>query len=443
MKYICQLALHSLTRDNDAHIGMNITLSSVSLHWAERLMNTQITDIPLLKSAICNILLIILRDLVELFTNAVIPVAISALAALETSNMGTMSVLSGSISGVLLTKSNGGIIGAYMSGVLTGFLMPYFHIICASKSFPTTATTIVSIGASSIFSGTFLSITLGFLRLILSVIFIRFSEYMLPIMEFVCSFIITNGNQSLVLGYNNFTILTSLLGIFLGYAVSWGSEQGYYHTIMLPIIAFEMQHGNFATTGVFDAIILCAPCAGICFTVWLLSRNNTKGEHGHGNRHSRLGWRGFISNFCFGDFVEACYPYTQPGSLYSSSLLLISVRISCSIAGILITHSWLSYIIISLINQFSKNNICKSYLFPSQPSIQSSAYLPLPLSIFLGSYNYNATNHLSSYQPYIVYASLITFFVPLVSALFLLPKYIHLVDTKVESLDSSNTKKLK
>ena len=31
------------------------------------------------------------------------------------------------------------------------------------------------------------------------------------------------------------------LGAGLGYLVSWGSEQGYYHTILLPLIAVAMQ----------------------------------------------------------------------------------------------------------------------------------------------------------------------------------------------------------
>jgi len=32
----------------------------------------------------------------------------------------------------------------------------------------------------------------------------------------------------------------------LGLASNWGSENGYYHTVMLPLIALEMQRGSFA-----------------------------------------------------------------------------------------------------------------------------------------------------------------------------------------------------
>jgi hypothetical protein len=32
----------------------------------------------------------------------------------------------------------------------------------------------------------------------------------------------------------------------LGLVSNWGSEHGYYHTVMLPLIALEMQRGSFA-----------------------------------------------------------------------------------------------------------------------------------------------------------------------------------------------------
>ena len=35
-------------------------------------------------------------------------------------------------------------------------------------------------------------------------------------------------------------------GGVLGWASNWGSEHGYYHTVMLPLIALEMQRGSFA-----------------------------------------------------------------------------------------------------------------------------------------------------------------------------------------------------
>eukprot|EP01038_Epipyxis_sp_PR26KG_P008137 gene8137-11016_t len=57
-------------------------------------------------------------------------------------------------------------------------------------------------------------------------------------------------------------IFDCFLGGLCGYLISWGSENGYYHTIILPIIAFEMQNGEFGLFGAYDIICLCMPCAG-------------------------------------------------------------------------------------------------------------------------------------------------------------------------------------
>ena len=38
----------------------------------------------------------------------------------------------------------------------------------------------------------------------------------------------------------------AVAGGVLGLVSNWGSENGYYHTVMLPLIALEMQRGSFA-----------------------------------------------------------------------------------------------------------------------------------------------------------------------------------------------------
>ena len=72
----------------------------------------------------------------------------------------------------------------------------------------------------------------------------------------------------------------TILGCILGWAVSWGSEQGYYHVIMLPLIALGMEGGNFSVLGTYDSFCLCVPCAGVCFAIYISSAYHLSREHG-------------------------------------------------------------------------------------------------------------------------------------------------------------------
>lgn len=72
----------------------------------------------------------------------------------------------------------------------------------------------------------------------------------------------------------------TMLGCILGWAVSWGSEQGYYHVIMLPLIALGMEGGNFSVLGTYDSFCLCVPCAGVCFAIYISSAYHLSRQHG-------------------------------------------------------------------------------------------------------------------------------------------------------------------
>lgn len=69
------------------------------------------------------------------------------------------------------------------------------------------------------------------------------------------------------------------LGCILGWAVSWGSEQGYYHVIMLPLIALGMEGGMFSVLGTYDSFCLCVPCAGVCFAIYISSAYHLSRQH--------------------------------------------------------------------------------------------------------------------------------------------------------------------
>lgn len=408
VKRICEVLLYLLVKSFDSSfhelsLAKEVSISSASENWAMQLVSNA-ASVNTVRIAVLHVLAISLRDLIDLYTHSVIPIAVSALAALETSGMGTMSVLAGSISGALLTKSSAGLVGAYISGALTGFLMPYLHIRCAFNAFPTTATTIVSVGASAVLSGTFLCIILGLANLCWSFVLCYYHSSLTTwkgiFYEHIVLLMSSGGVLDLSFGWNYFTVVSVVIGSSLGYIISWGSEQGYYHTVMLPLIALEMQNGNFSTAGTFDALLLCAPCAGVCLGVWIISIGSDLQQ----NQHARLGWSGFKSNFLFGDFVEACYPYTQPDSPFSSPTLLVIIRVTCALSGSLITHSWLSRLICNTGDVTS-----------SLTHVQSSAYLPLP--VILGMWGSDWSTH-----QYILYACFISFMLPFTFTCILLQK---------------------
>ena len=148
------------------------------------------------------------------------------------------------------------------NGTICGYMLEALLISCAKCSMLPTATTIVATGFSSIIAGS-VSITL--------------SAYVLPriISSPLSTMMFTWYNNQVLRLILQSSMCRRLFGAFMGYITSWGSENGYYHTIMLPIIAFQMQEGEFSVAGTFDLVCLCLPCAGVCLAIFLLASTNS------------------------------------------------------------------------------------------------------------------------------------------------------------------------
>eukprot|EP01036_Dinobryon_divergens_P022310 gene22310-30554_t len=269
----------------------------------------------------------------SIVTEFLIPVSVGAMASVEAYPAGDVSLLAGACAGALAASSHGPFtfIAAYLAGVSTGYLLPKLLVLCASRSYLPTGATIVSVGGSSLVAGTaiaFISECLaysgGILRAYDVLELLRSSTGHL------------RGPLQLLFGV--------VTGGVLGWASNWGSEHGYYHTVMLPLIALEMQSGSFAVLGAFDLVCLCLPCAGVCCAVWLRSVLYGAAVDEVAvivERHRRLGWKGFYSNIMFGDFVEACYPFIVPGmSAAYCWPLRVAVQLSCLLAGAILGMSW-------------------------------------------------------------------------------------------------------
>ena len=313
-----------------------------------------------------------------------VPIAVAAISSNEAYSAGEISVLAGACAGALVGSSGSAsspfaIALAYLAGALTGHLLPKLLVKCATLSVLPTASTIVAVGGSSLIAGSFAAL----------------------LNEIVNSLLYTywNNAHSLIDGIVGLFVDFHPSGIFLiafgglaggavGYLTSWGSEKGYYHAVMLPLIAWEMQRGEASILGAFDLTCLCLPCAGICAAVWLLSALPSS-ENNSMKRHGRLVRKGFYSNILFGDFVEACYPFSVPemsdAGVFSPSVAM-AVRISCVLAGAVLGVSWGWDLMGTVVDGDSQ--CFNEYLWWLQEAVtggpvRSSAYLPLPLSIGL------------------------------------------------------------
>ena len=227
--------------------------------------------------------------------NIILPITLSVISCSEVSRLGELSMICGAAAGamysvvVITLRNSDQLLVSIINGAICGYTLESFLIICASYSILPTATTIIAMGLSSIISGS---------------ISILLSAYVLP--YWYSSSVVT----MIFTLYNNFIlqfVLKSsarrrLFGAFLGYMVSWGSENGYYHSIMLPIIAFQMQGGEFSSAGAFDLVCLCLPCAGVCLAIFLLALTNScklKNREFSAidmGKQRNMGWKGFISN---------------------------------------------------------------------------------------------------------------------------------------------------
>jgi hypothetical protein len=119
----------------------------------------------------------------------------------------------------------------------------------------------------------------------------------------------------------------------------YGSKVGWYHSIFLPLILLEMEHGGASFLGAVDQLTLVLVSAGICFAKWILR----SGED------VALVKRGLRTNLLCGDFIEVAYPFMEESQLINVGGYLASGLSVSMLSG----------------------------------SSKSSAYLPLPLALWL------------------------------------------------------------
>ena len=130
-------------------------------------------------------------------------------------------------------------------------------------------------------------------------------------------------------GYN-----ISGLGFFVGCLFCYGSKVGWYHSIFLPVILIEMEHGEASLWGAMDECTLVMVSAGICaanifislFSLLLTSSSGLASAsiEGDMDNNTSVCKRGLLINLLCGDFIEVAYPFMEKSIVVNTAGYLAS-----------------------------------------------------------------------------------------------------------------------
>lgn len=138
-------------------------------------------------------------------------------------------------------------------------------------------------------------------------------------------------------------------GFFIGALFCCGSKVGSYHSLCLPIILIEMELGGASLWGAIDEATLVLVSAGICSANLVVPPGGSGGDDAEVKQLCR---RGLRINTMFGDFIEVAYPFMEKSTVVN-------------------------------IGGYLASGIATELLTGNSRSVLSSAYLPVPISIWL------------------------------------------------------------
>lgn len=179
-------------------------------------------------------------------------------------------------------------------------------------------------------------------------------------------------------------ISPSIAAFLWGCFSCYGSKVGWYHAVHLPIILIEMEYGNASFLGALDELTLVLVCAGVCFGTLVSARLLPKKDM-MSSSDIALCQRAIYFNLIFGDFVEACYPFME-----KHLLINIGGYIGSGLASVILVWTTIS-------SNDESGTVRKVDDIPL-----SSAYLPVPVSIWLAG---------SSWQK-MLFAAIVAFGIP-------------------------------
>lgn len=184
-------------------------------------------------------------------------------------------------------------------------------------------------------------------------------------------------------------ILPPGVGAFAwGVFCCWGSKVGLYHAIFLPLILLDMEEGGPSFLGALDELTLVLVCAGVCLGSWISDRFLFPKRDLLSDSDLALCQRAVRINLCYGDFVEACYPFMEQSMFVNMSCYLASGLSSALLVGLRQDHDDIP---------------------------RSLAYLPFPLALWLSGSEWYA----------MTVASTVAFFVPFVATMLSMRTIAH------------------
>ena len=225
----------------------------------------------------------------------------------------------------------GSVIAALLTGRVIAYLVGRTMYACIRLKIPATMTNIIVAGGTGVLVSTILSYS----RIVVA--FCALTQLIRGIIQVPMPTI----RGSKIRG----------AGFLFGCCFFYGSKIGCYHSMFLPFILIEMERGRPSLFGSIDECTLVIVSAGICAANLVCSNGNNGTEKAVVS--TNLCTRGLLTNILCGDFIEVAYPFMDADMRVGFSAYLAS-------------------------------GVGTEIIYSDQPrNVLSSAYLPLPLSIWL------------------------------------------------------------
>ena len=198
---------------------------------------------------------------------------LAATAAYQAAALGELGLVAGALCGAFLTRCA---LAALFVGIACGMLTRRLLALAFGPlRFPATAASLFAAGGAGVVSG-----VLG--------------EF--AVVPLVAAAVDAAAPLAGVLA------ASPVAGALAGVLMVYGSQHGAYHLVFLPIILLEMERGQGALLGCLDEANLAVTSLALCSA-------NVLAPGEEGGAAARAARRGAATNFLFGDYIEAAYPF--------------------------------------------------------------------------------------------------------------------------------------
>lgn len=296
-------------------------------------------------------------SLINILENYPLPTACAVVAATSSSTSTiaqdySSRIMASVIASMVCRRS---VVCGLLAGYLVGQSQEKILFACICLNVPATFTNLVTTGG--------VGAAVAFLLLRVAPFFALFTSHV---------------RDAILVSVTSTTVPSGVVAFLWGVFCCYGSKVGWYHSIFLPLILIEMECADASFLGALDELTLVLVCAGVCYGQLISDQLFPKRDL-LSEADLALCKRAVRINLCYGDFVEACYPFMDQHML---------INVSCYIA------SGASSSMLAILRQ--------------EETPKSLAYLPFPATIWLAA---------GEWFPMLA-ASLVAFLLPFSATLF-------------------------